>query len=70
MYIDESIDIDIKKFPQVIQDDIKKMEEFYKKDDWFHFDQQQDAMTISAKTYVQNGKMSTQDYRKLTEKYQ
>lgn len=54
----------------LIQDDIRKLKLFYEKNDWFHFDLQQKAMIISAKTYYHNGRTELNIYNALANKYQ
>lgn len=67
--IDESIEIDLSLLPSIVVEEIKELEEFHAKRDWFFYDLKFDEFEVMAKKYVINGTISESLYKKLIAKY-
>lgn len=67
--IDENIEIDLSLLPKSVVEEIKELERFHEKKDWFFYDLKFDELENDAKGYVINKKISESLYKKLLAKY-
>lgn len=64
-----SIEFDISNLPKYIIETIKELEQYDKIGDWVSYDMKFDELEVYAKSFLNNNKISENDYNKILKKY-